>query len=126
MSKMQPTDGQLTIIDGDGNEKLCQILFTLDSEEFGKKYVVFYPIENMENEDEQIELMAAIYTEGEDGNGELSQVETDEEWAMLEEAVSQYEDQMDDDCCCEHDHCDCEHEEEDEDDCCCHHHHHHE
>lgn len=131
MSKIQPTDGQLTIIDGEGNEKLCQILFTLDSEEFGKKYVVFYPLESMEEDDsEQIELMAAIYTEGEDGTGELSQVETDEEWAMLEEAVGQYEDEMDEDghCCCEHDECDhdeCE-EDDDDDDCCCHHHHHHE
>ena len=32
-----PIDGQLTIIDAEGNEKLCQILFTLESEEFGKK-----------------------------------------------------------------------------------------
>jgi len=131
MIKMQPTDGQLTIIDGDGNEKLCQILFTLDSEEFEKKYVVFYPIEKVEDDDEQIELMAAIYVEGPDGTGELSQVETDEEWEMLEEAVRQYEDQMDSDCCCGHDHCDhddcddCEDEDDDDDDCCCHHHEHH-
>lgn len=132
MSKIQPTDGQLTIIDGDGNEKLCQILFTLDSEEFNKKYVVFYPIESIDDdESEQIELMAAIYVEGEDGNGELLQVETDEEWQMLEEAVGQYEDEMGDDCCCGHEHCDhencdCDHDCDDEcdgdGDCCCHHH----
>ena len=40
MSNQNPIDGQLTIIDAEGNEKLCQILFTLDSEEFNKKYVV--------------------------------------------------------------------------------------
>ena len=44
MSNQNPIDGQLTIIDAEVNEKLCQILFTLDSEEFNKKYVVFYEI----------------------------------------------------------------------------------
>lgn len=123
MSKVQPTNGQLTIIDGEGNEKLCQILFTVESEEFNKKYVVFYPIEEMENEDEdKIELMAAIYQENEDGNGELFQIESDEEWAFLEDAVQQYEESYDEECCCEHDECCCEHDECncEHDECCCH------
>ncbi len=120
MSKVQPSDGQLTIIDGDGNEKLCQILFTVESEEFNKKYVVFYPIEEMDNDEEdKIELMAAIYQENEDGNGELFQVETDEEWAFLEDAVQQYEESYDD-CCCDAE--DCEGGECEEGHCCCHHH----
>lgn len=128
MNEIKPTDGQLTIIDGEGNEKLCQILFTIESENFGKKYVVFYPIESIEDEEsEKIELMAAVYKEGEDGQGELFQVESDEEWQMLEEAVQQYEDGLDDECCCDHDGCECEGECEEEncDDnqhCCCHHH----
>ena len=28
MNNQNPIDGQLTIIDSEGNEKLCQILFT--------------------------------------------------------------------------------------------------
>lgn len=126
MSEIKPTDGQLTVIDNEGNEKLCQILFTLDSEEFNKKYVVFYPIESLEGDDtdEKISLMAAVYTEGEDGTGELAEVETDEEWAMLEDAVADYEEQMDEcgchcegDCDCENDDCGCE-----DHGCKCHHH----
>ena len=35
--RLQPSEGQLTIIDGDNNERLCQIVFTLESEEFNKK-----------------------------------------------------------------------------------------
>lgn len=119
MSEIKPTDGQLTVIDAEGNEKLCQILFTLDSEEFNKKYVVFYPIEALNDDDsEQISLMAAIYTEGEDGNGELSEIESDEEWSMIEDAVADYEEQMGDECECGDD-CDCHHEEHH---CCCHNH----
>lgn len=130
MSETKPVEGQLTIIDAEGNEKLCQILFTIDSEEFNKKYVVFYPLESLEEDDsEQIALMAAIYTEKEDGNGELSEIETDEEWQMLEDAVADYEAQMDEhECHCGHDHhCDCEGDCDDDCDCegeghcCCHH-----
>ena len=119
MSEIKPTEGQLTVIDAEGNEKLCQILFTLDSEEFNKKYVVFYPIEAVNDDDsEQISLMAAIYTEGEDGNGELSEIESDEEWKMIEDAVEDYENQMGDECECDDD-CECHHEEHH---CCCHNH----
>ncbi len=121
MSEIKPTDGQLTVIDAEGNEKLCQILFTLESEEFNKKYVVFYPIEALNDDDsEQIQLMAASFTEGEDGSGELSEIETDEEWSLIEDAVADYEAQMDEECdgeCECDDECECE-----EHHCCCHHH----
>lgn len=126
MSETKPMDGQLTIIDAEGNEKLCQILFTIDSEEFNKKYVVFFPLESMEEEDsEQIALMAAVYKETGDGTGELSEIETDEEWQMLEDAVADYESQMDEhECHCDHDcdgDCDEECDGECEGHCCCHH-----
>lgn len=133
MSNLKPSDGQLTVIDAEGNEKLCQILFTVESEEFGKKYVVFYPIESIEDEEsEQIQLMAASYVENEDGTGELSEVETDEEWAFLERAVGEYEESYveEDGCCCHGGDCHCEEEEchkETKEECgghhcCCHHH----
>lgn len=104
-NKINPIEGQLTIIDAEGTERLCQILFTLESEEFGKKYVVFYPIEQLEGEDdEQVQLMAASFTEGEDGNGELHEIETDEEWALIEDAVAEFEESMEAN---EHHHCGC-------------------
>ena len=34
-------ENQLTVIDENGNETLCQILFTFQSEKTGKKFVVF-------------------------------------------------------------------------------------
>lgn len=133
MSEIKPNEGQLSIIDAEGNERLCQILFTINSEEFNKNYVVFFPIEalNEEDDDEQIELMAASYTENEDGNGELHEIETDEEWSFIEDAIADYEQQMEEHGChcgCDHDHgcdadcdCDCEEDCESEGHCCCHH-----
>ncbi len=100
MNNQIPVDGQLTIIDDEGNEKLCQILFTLESEDFGKKYVVFYEIAEATDADEdgEIPLMAASYTETEDGAGELQEIETDEEWAYIEAAVNDFDAQCGGDC----------------------------
>ena len=98
MSNQNPIDGQLTIIDAEGNEKLCQILFTLDSEEFNKKYV------GDSDDDSEIPLMAASYVENDNGEGELSEIETDEEWAFIEAAVNDFDSQCSGDCSeCEED-----------------------
>ena len=79
MSELKPLDQQLTIIDEEGNEVLCQILFTFESEEFKKNYVLFYPLDDSDDE-ENVTVMAASYVEGENGIGELQEIETDEEW----------------------------------------------
>lgn len=113
-------ENRLTFIDENGNEILCEILFTFDSEEFGKSYVLFYPVG--ETEDDQIEVMAAAYKPGEEGNGELFPIETDEEWEMIENVLQQFDNdecECEDDCECEED-CECEHEHDHEG---CHHHH---
>lgn len=98
-------DNKLVYIDEKGNEILCEILFTFDSEEFKKSYVLFYPV-GEENEDE-VEVMAASYTPLEDGSvGELNEIETDDEWNLIEDTLDSFTD----------DECDCD---ECDDDCCC-------
>ncbi|HHZ17791.1 MAG TPA: DUF1292 domain-containing protein [Acholeplasmataceae bacterium] len=122
----------LTFIDEDGNEILCEILFTFDSELFKKSYVLFYPV--TESDEDDIEVMAASYIPGKEGDGELFPIETDEEWELIERVLRQYEEDnagefaydddeddedFDDECCeeCEDDECcDCEDEEEDDED----------
>ena len=110
MSEIKPLDQQLTIIDEEGNEVLCQILFTFESEEFKKNYVLFYPLDDSDDE-ENVTVMAASYVEGENGIGELQEIETDEEWDLIEDVLGQYEEQFEseDECeCCEGDDCDCD------------------
>ena len=122
MSEIKPLDQQLTIIDEEGNEILCQILFTFESEEFKKNYVLFYPLDDSDDE-ENVTVMAASYVEGENGIGELQEIETDEEWDLIEDVLGQYEEQFADECDGD---CDCEVCEGDDDECgCgCHCHHH--
>ena len=82
-------ENQLTVIDENGNETLCQILFTFESETTGKKFVVFYPLANLEDDDDQIELSAAMYTEGADGNGELHEITEESDWEEVENAIEE-------------------------------------
>ena len=79
-------DNQLTIIDENGNERVCEILFTHKAN--GKNYVVF---EFLDTE----EISAAIYTPEEDSEeGFLSDIETDEEWDMLDELLDSFYDSL--------------------------------
>ena len=79
----------ITIVDEHGNEELYEILFTFDSEDFGKSYVLVYPA-GIPEEDE-VELQAFSYVENEDGTeGDLEPIETEEEWYMIEEVLNTF------------------------------------
>lgn len=82
----------ITIIDEEGNEVLHEVLFTFDSEDFGKSYVLVYPAGIPEGE--EVELQAFSYVEAEDGTeGDLLPIETDEEWDMIEEVLNTFLDE---------------------------------
>ena len=86
-------DNRLVYTDDNGNEVLCEILFTFHADEFDKNYVLFYPI-GEEDEDGTINVRAAQYIEKEDdeeGIGELFEVTNDDEWAVIEEMLALYE-----------------------------------
>ena len=53
-------ENQLIITDEEGNETLCEILFTFDSEEFNKSYVFFYEAGNYQ-EDDEVEVSFAAW-----------------------------------------------------------------
>ncbi len=111
----------LTITTEDGSEILCEILFTHHSEDFNKDYVVF-------TEQGTNNASAAIYVPTADGNGRLEEIKSEEEWAMLEELLEEYADNMeqadgcgcgcddceggcgDEECGCDDEGCDCQHE----------------
>lgn len=87
---MEHGENQITIVDEEGNEQLCEILLTFDSEEFGKSYVLYYPIGETED-DEEIEIHASAFMPSEDNeDGELMPIETDEEWDLIEEMLNTF------------------------------------
>ncbi|MEI4769461.1 DUF1292 domain-containing protein [Psychrobacillus sp. FJAT-51614] len=84
----------ITIVDENGNEQLCNVLFTFESEEFGKSYVLYYPIGAEEDENEEIEIHASSFTPNENGeDGDLLPIETEPEWDMIEEMLNTFLDE---------------------------------
>ncbi|TYS68866.1 DUF1292 domain-containing protein [Sutcliffiella horikoshii] len=88
---MEHGEQNITVVDENGNEQLCEVLFTFDSEEFGKSYVLYYPVgaENDDQDDIEIHASSFVPSESEEG-GDLQPVETDEEWDMIEEMLNTF------------------------------------
>jgi len=92
--KMEHGEKQITVIDEQGNEILCEVLFTFESEEFGKSYVLYYPVSDENEDDEDIEIHASSFSPSEDGeDGELKPIETEEEWDLVEEMLNTFLDE---------------------------------
>ena len=88
---MDHGENNITVVDENGNEQLCEVLFTFDSEEFGKSYVLYYPVGAEDNDEEEIEIHASAFTPSEDNeDGELMPIETDAEWDMIEEMLETF------------------------------------
>ncbi|MBD3109555.1 DUF1292 domain-containing protein [Bacillus sp. AGMB 02131] len=88
---------QITIIDENGNEQLCEILFFFHSDEFNKDYVLYYPI-GEEDENGEIIVHASSYVQNdEDTEGELAPIETEEEWDLVEEMYNTFVEEQESD-----------------------------
>lgn len=84
----------ITVVDEQGNEILCEILTIVESEEFGKNFVLYSEIGG-EDEDGFVQIMASSFTPAENGeDGELQPIETEEEWAYLEDILEQLDDEQ--------------------------------
>lgn len=109
----------ITLIGEDGSERQAEILFTYHSEDFNKNYVVFMP------DDTPDQVSAASYIEN--GNqGSLEPITTDEEWALIEDLLEEYVSQLEENpegCCCggncDCEECDCDGECDGEEECTC-------
>lgn len=70
-----------TVINDEGKEVLCDVLFTFDSEETGKSYIAY--TDNTKDEEGNVQVYASIYNPEEE-NPELIPIESDKEWKVIE------------------------------------------
>lgn len=75
---------QITLV-GEETEKKCDVLFTYHSEEFNKNYVVFTDAESLQSS------AAALNPDHGGEAGYLSQIQTDEEWMLIQQLLDEYE-----------------------------------
>ena len=85
-------DQQITLIDDNGNEELYNVLFTFDSDDYGKSYVLLYP-EGIDDDDDDVQIEAFSFTPDENVDasaGDLFPIEDDDEWNMVEEVLNTF------------------------------------
>ena len=69
------------VINNEGQEVVCDILFTFDSDETKKSYIVY--TDNSKDEAGNIQVFASIYDPKQE-NPRLDPIETDAEWKIIE------------------------------------------
>lgn len=77
-------ENTFTIINDNGEEIKCEILFTYCDHKTGKNYIAY--TDNTSDEDENTKVFASIFNPEEE-NPILLPIETDEEWAMIEKIL---------------------------------------
>ncbi len=70
-----------TVLDDKGEEVTCEVLFTFDSEETKKSYIVY--TDNTTDDAGNIRVYASIYNP-ESETTELTPIESDREWKIVE------------------------------------------
>lgn len=73
---------QFRLVDENGNEKVFDVLFTFDSEETNKSYIVY--TDNSQDEGGNIQVFASIYYPNEGDKTKLDPIETEKEWKMID------------------------------------------
>jgi len=74
-------ENTFTVIDNDGKEVTCEVLFTFESDETKKNYIV-YTDNSLDNEG-NVKVYASIFEPDKDTT-ELMPIETDREWKIIE------------------------------------------
>jgi len=70
-----------SMIDENGNEIIYDVLFTFESDETKKNYIVY--TDNSRDENGNIQVYASIY-DPEDPKSKLEAITTDKEWKVIE------------------------------------------
>ena len=84
--------GVFTIVNDKGEEVECEILFTFDSDETKKSYIVY--TDNTLDEEGSTKVFASVY-DPTGQNPALMPIETDKEWLVIENILSSVQQKID-------------------------------
>lgn len=84
-------DSTIIVLNEQGEEIECDVLFTFDSEETGKSYIVY--TDNTTDENGNIRIYASCYDPHADGL-ELLPIETDREWEIVESILEKLQEEI--------------------------------
>lgn len=81
----------IKITNNKGEEVVCDILFTFDSEETGKSYIVY--TDNTKDENGKVRVYASIYNPN-DPKTLLEDIKTDKEWKVIETILETLQEEL--------------------------------
>ena len=80
-----------SMLDENGREVVYDVLFTFESEETGKNYIVY--TDNQKDETGNIEVYASIYYPN-DPHSKLEAIETEKEWKVIESILETLQEEV--------------------------------
>ena len=80
-----------SMIDENGNETVYDVLFTFESEETHKNYIVY--TDNTKDQQGNVEVYASIYDPN-DPHSRLEAIETEREWKVIETILETLQEQV--------------------------------
>lgn len=80
-----------TVLGEDGKEIVCHVLFTFESDETGKNYIVY--TDNSKDDKGNIQVFASIYDPN-DPETKLEPIETEKEWKIIETILNTLQEEM--------------------------------
>ena len=82
---------QFKLKDEFGNETLYDVLFTFDSDETNKSYIVY--TDNSLDDQDNVQVYASVYYPG-TGSTKLDPIETDKEWQWIEKILETIQEEV--------------------------------
>lgn len=87
---MKEEQMRFKVIDENGKEIECEVLFTFDSDETNKSYIVY--TDETTDEEGNTKVYASTYTPNSE-NLNLQPIETDKEWKIIETILNELQEE---------------------------------
>jgi len=81
----------IKVTNANGEQVVCDILFTFDSEETGKSYIVY--TDNTKDENGKVRVYASIYDPA-NPKTKLEDIKTDKEWKIIDTILQTLQEEM--------------------------------
>ena len=84
------SENTFTILDHEGKERICEVLFTFESDETKKNYIVY--TDNTLDEEGNTKVYASIYNPDQDET-KLEPITSDHEWKIIEKILEELQEE---------------------------------
>lgn len=81
-----------TVINDEGKEVVCNVLFSFDNADASRHYIVY--TDNTKDQEGNVQVYASMYNPQQEDKMELLPIETPEEWATIEDILTSLQEEI--------------------------------